>query len=68
MNSSEQSNNPPSLELGSQPRVYDQEYRFGRRPQSIAPFPFTTQEFARLLVLRSRIHAGLFAGDDLGEA
>jgi hypothetical protein len=34
---------------------HDQPYEFGRRPSSRAPFPFTTREFARLLVLRSRL-------------
>jgi hypothetical protein len=68
MNSSQQSNKSSSLEEGSQVRDYDEEYRFGRRPRAIAPFPFTTQEFARLLVLRSRVDAGLFAGDDLAVA
>jgi hypothetical protein len=34
---------------------HDQPYVFGRRPQALAPFPFTTLEYARLLVLRSRV-------------
>ena len=68
MNSSQQS--PASSHAGEASQVgnYDEEYRFGRRPRAIAPFPFTTQEFARLLVLRSRVHAGLFAADDLATA
>jgi hypothetical protein len=36
---------------------YDEPYRFGRRPTSRAPFPFTEREFARLLVVRGRIQA-----------
>ena len=36
---------------------YDEPYRFGRRPTSRAPFPFTEREFARLLVVRSRLQA-----------
>jgi hypothetical protein len=36
---------------------YDEPYRFGRRPTSRAPFPFTEREFARLLILRSRIQS-----------
>ena len=36
----------------------DQPYRFGRKPTVSQPFPFSTHEFARLLILRSRIHAG----------
>ena len=38
---------------------------FWRRPNALAPFPFTTREFARLLVLRSRVDAGLCGVDDL---
>lgn len=34
---------------------HDQPYRFGRRPTYAAPFPFTTRQFARLLILRSKI-------------
>jgi hypothetical protein len=34
---------------------HDTPYRFGRRPSASAPFPFTTREFARLLVLRGRV-------------
>jgi hypothetical protein len=36
---------------------YDEPYRFGRRPNCRAPFPFTEREFARLLIVRGRIHA-----------
>jgi hypothetical protein len=42
----------------------DQAYTFGRRPRLEAPFPFSTREYARLLVLRSRLRAeGLPAAD-----
>ena len=34
---------------------HDIPYRFGRGPSASAPFPFTTREFARLLVLRGRL-------------
>jgi hypothetical protein len=34
---------------------HDEPYRFGRRPRASAPFPFTERQYARLLVLRSRI-------------
>jgi hypothetical protein len=47
---------------------HDQPYRFGRRPRAMAPYPFSTRQFARLLVLRSRLQAGQFAGDDLAAA
>jgi hypothetical protein len=36
---------------------YDEPYRFGRRPNSRAPFPFTEREFARLLIVRGRLQA-----------
>ena len=67
MNSSQQSNKSEARER-SQGGDYDEEYRFGRRPRAIAPFPFTPHEFARLLVLRSCVQAGLLAGDDLATA
>ena len=34
---------------------HDEPYQFGRRPRAIAPFPFTERQYARLLVLRSRV-------------
>jgi len=33
----------------------DQPYRFGWRPSTSTPYPFSTREYARLLVLRSRL-------------
>jgi hypothetical protein len=42
-----------------QPRpdaTFDEPYRFGRRPTVRAPYPFTERQFARLLILRSRVH------------
>lgn len=36
----------------------DAPYTFGRRPHVNSSLPFTTREFARLLVLRSRVQAG----------
>ena len=44
---------------------HDVPFEFGRQPRARAPFPFSTREFARLLVLRSRVQAGLFGADDL---
>jgi len=44
---------------------HDQPYTFGRRPRGIAPFPFTTRQYARLLALRGRIADGLVGADDL---
>jgi uncharacterized protein involved in type VI secretion and phage assembly len=43
----------------------DQPYVFGRRPRANATGPFTTHQYARLLVLRSRVQAGLSGADDL---
>ena len=43
---------------------HDQPYRFGRAPTSQASYPFSTRQFARLLVLRSRIEAKLFGLGD----
>lgn len=37
---------------------HDQDYRFGRKPTVSQPYPFSTHEFARLLILRSRIQGG----------
>jgi len=33
----------------------DQPYRFGWRPRASVPYPFNTRQYARLLVLRSRL-------------
>ena len=44
---------------------HDQPYRFGRTPRAAAPYPFSTREYARLLVLRGRVRAGLAGADDL---
>jgi hypothetical protein len=43
---------------------YDEPYRFGRRPTVRAPYPFTERQFARLLILRSRLKDAP-AADDL---
>ena len=68
MNTSEQSNASTSSGDGSGQDSYDEDYRFGRTPRVSAPCPFSTHQFARLLVLRGRIHAGVFAADDLASA
>ena len=36
---------------------HDKPYAFGRLPNSVATFPFTTREYARLLILRGRLQA-----------
>jgi hypothetical protein len=34
---------------------HDQPYRFGWRPRASVPYPFNTRQYARLLILRSRV-------------
>jgi hypothetical protein len=41
----------------------DLPYRFGRRPTTEQPYPFSTRQFARLLTLRGRIRADQFEQD-----
>jgi hypothetical protein len=41
----------------------DQPYRFGRRPTTEQPYPFSTRQYARLLSLRSRVQANEFRQD-----
>jgi hypothetical protein len=41
---------------------HDQPYRLGWRPRASVPCPFSTRQYARLLILRSRLK------DHLGEA
>ncbi len=48
---------------GSGAGDHDSPYCFGRLPRAAAPFPFSMREFARLMVLRSRVRDGLLAGD-----
>jgi hypothetical protein len=43
---------------------HDQPYRFGRHPRAVAPYPFSTRQFARLLVLRCKVAAGVVGIDD----
>jgi hypothetical protein len=50
---------------GSGAGDHDMPYVFGRLPCAEAPFPFSTREFARLMVLRSRAQAGLLCRDGL---
>ena len=52
---------------GSGAADHDQPYRFGRRPRGSAPYPFSTREYARLLVLRGRVRDGEFAADMTAE-
>ena len=36
---------------------HDLPYVFGRLPRVVAPFPFSTRELARLMIVRGRIQA-----------
>ena len=38
---------------------HDVAFVFGRPLRAVAPFPFSTREFARLLILRGRLRAEL---------
>jgi hypothetical protein len=49
---------------GSGAGDHDMPYIFGRRPRASTPYPFSTRQYAHLLVLRSRIDAELFGRDD----
>ena len=43
----------------------DMPFRFGRRPNTLAPYPFSTRQYGRLLVLRGQVQDHLFGQDDL---
>jgi len=43
---------------------HDQPYRFGGRPRGVSPYPFSTHQYIRLLVLRGRVQDGLVASGD----
>ncbi|MBV8717444.1 MAG: hypothetical protein JO020_27310 [Chloroflexi bacterium] len=47
---------------------HDVSFKFGRIPHVETPFPFSTRQFARLLVLRGHIADGVFGLDDLSAA
>ena len=47
---------------------HDQPYRFGWRPRASVPYPFNTRQYARLLVLRSRLGERPPGEDDLSAA
>jgi hypothetical protein len=47
---------------------HDQPFRFGRLPTGLAPYPFSTRQFVRLLLMRSRVEAGLTGVGDAGAA
>ena len=47
---------------------HDEAYRFGRRPRSTSPYPFSTRQYARLLVLRSRVRESDAMRNDVSAA
>jgi hypothetical protein len=47
---------------------HDQQFRFGWRPRASVPYPFNTRQYARLLLLRSRLGEQLAGQDDLSAA
>jgi len=55
----------PEASQKPQDRTYDQPYKFGRLPSAEATYPFSTREFARLLVLRGAVREGEFGTDDV---
>jgi uncharacterized Fe-S cluster-containing radical SAM superfamily enzyme len=50
-------NNGSGSKDGASAADHDQPYRFGRRPNARAPYPFSERQYARLLVLRSHVRA-----------
>jgi hypothetical protein len=47
---------------------HDQPFHFGRRPRAVVPYPFSTRQYVRLLVLRGRVQDGLTGADDVARA
>ena len=54
----------PDRNSASMAGDHDLPYTFGKHVCTSASFPFSTREFARLLVLRGRIQDGLFGSGD----
>jgi hypothetical protein len=60
MSTQSNTENPPTSPFdGAGAADHDEPYRFGRRPNARAPFPFTERQFARLLILRGRVRDNL---------
>jgi hypothetical protein len=49
---------------GSGAADHDAPFEFGRLPSATAPYPFSTREYVRLLILRSRMQANVVNADD----
>ena len=50
---------PPGPDVRLAEAAADADGDLARRPSAACPAPFTPREYARLLILRSRVHAGL---------
>jgi hypothetical protein len=59
---------PPGSLDGDGTGDHDQPYRFGWRPRASVPYPFSTRQFARLLVFRSRVQERLDGQNDSSAA
>jgi len=59
----EHTSTPTGTHDGTGAGDHDDPYRFGRRPNLNAPFPFTTRQYVRLVVLRGRVQERQLAGD-----
>ena len=44
---------------------HDLPYRFGRKPSVLAPFPFSTHQYARLHILRAQSRAQVQHGQPI---
>ena len=64
--------NTPNVSTGSLDREgagdHDQPYRFGFRPRASHPYPFSTRQYARLLILRGRVRDNFDESDRCGAA
>jgi hypothetical protein len=65
MNASPEPSASSRFDGASESSRNDQPYRFGRRPRAMVPYPFSTHQFARLLILRGQVQGGQSAADDL---
>ena len=69
MNDTSTAHGPTMYPLGTHDGTgagdHDLPYIFGRRPRTLAPFPFTTRQYARLVILRGRVQDHLADGDSL---
>jgi hypothetical protein len=63
MQSLPQTSTAPGTFDGAGAGDHDEPYRFGRTPRSSAPYPFSTGQFVRLLIVRGRFQAGAFSAD-----